>query len=98
MQMTFRWFGDSDPVSLEHIRQIPGVRGIVTALYDIPVGEAWPTNRLSALAEQIDRAGLSVAVVESIPVHEDIKLGRSTRDGLIDAYCTSVEHLGALGI
>jgi mannonate dehydratase len=46
MQLTFRWFGPDDPVSLAHIRQIPGVTGIVSALYDIPVGEAWPRDRL----------------------------------------------------
>jgi mannonate dehydratase len=98
MQMTFRWFGDEDPVPLAHIGQIPGVRGVVTALYDVPVGESWPADRLSALAETVDRAGLHVAVIESIPVHEDIKLGRPSRDGYIDAYCRSIERMAALGI
>jgi mannonate dehydratase len=98
MRMTFRWFGADDPIPLEHIRQIPGVRGVVTALYDVPVGDVWPREKLAKLADTVDRAGLSIAVVESIPVHEDIKLGGSTRDRLIDSYCESVRHMGELGI
>jgi mannonate dehydratase len=98
MQMTFRWYGAGDPIPLAHVRQIPGVRGVVSALYDVPVGEAWPLASLERLAESIDAAGLSLAVVESIPVHEDIKLGRATRDRLIDQYCESVRRLGAVGV
>jgi len=98
MQMTFRWFGTDDSVPLQHIRQIPGVTGVVSALYDIPVGDVWPKCRLAALAEAIDAEGMSLAVVESIPVHEDIKLGRPTRARLVDQYCDSVRHMGELGI
>ena len=98
MKMTFRWFGADDRVSLQHIRQIPGVTGIVSALYDVAVGDTWPREKLSALAEQVDAAGLSLAVVESIPLHEDIKLGRPTRDRLVDQYAQSVQHMGELGI
>ena len=98
MQMTFRWFGAFDSIPLAHVRQIPGVRGVVSALYDVPVGDAWPRERLEGLAGTIDDAGLHLAVVESIPVHEDIKLGRSTRDRYIDAYCASIEAMGVLGV
>ena len=98
MKMTFRWFGADDRVSLQHIRQIPGVTGIVSALYDVAVGDTWPSEKLSALAEQVDAAGLSLAVIESIPLHEDIKLGRPTRDRFVDQYAQSVQHMGALGI
>ena len=98
MKMTFRWFGADDRVSLQHIRQIPGVTGIVSALYDVAVGDTWPSEKLSALAEQVDAAGLSLAVIESIPLHEDIKLGRPTRDRLVDQYAQSVQHMGELGI
>jgi mannonate dehydratase len=98
MHMTFRWFGSNDPIPLTHIRQIPGVTGIVSALYDVPVGDAWPRSALERLGESIERAGLRFAVVESIPVHEDIKLGRPSRDRLIDAYCASVRAMGELGI
>ncbi|HEY2027342.1 MAG TPA: mannonate dehydratase, partial [Gemmatimonadaceae bacterium] len=68
MQMTFRWFGVDDPIPLRHIRQIPGVCGVVSALYDVPVGSSWPKQRLIELAEQVDAAGLRLAVIESIPV------------------------------
>jgi mannonate dehydratase len=98
VELTFRWFGDDDLIPLEHIRQIPGVRGIVSALYDVPIGEPWPLGKLSDLAERIDAADMRFAVVESIPVHEDIKLGRPTRDRLIDNYASSVRNMGELGI
>src|SRR5262245_3754967 len=95
MQMSFRWFGADDPVRLEFIRQIPGVTGIVSALHDVPPGEVWPESSLSRLRERIEQAGMQFVVAESIPVHEDIKLGRASRDRLIDNYCTSIVHLGA---
>ena len=98
MQMTFRWYGPDDPVSLEHIRQIPGVEGVVSALYDVAVGDAWSAESLGRLAETIDAAGLRFAVVESIPVHEDIKLGRPSRDRLIDQYCASLRAMGEVGV
>ena len=96
--MTFRWFGQADPIPLGHIRQIPGVTGVVSALHDTPVGDAWPRAPLERLADGIDAAGLSLAVVESIPVHEDIKLGRPARDRLVDAWCESVQAVGAIGV
>src|SRR5204863_594333 len=98
MYLTFRWFGATDPIPLSNIRQIPGVRGVVSALYDLPVGAAWPRGRLERLATDIEAAGLTFAVVESIPVHEDIKLGRPTRDRLIANYCDGVRAMGELGI
>ena len=98
MYMTFRWFGSADPIPLAHIRQIPGVKGVVSALYDVPVGDAWPRARLERLGAEIDGAGLRLAVVESIPVHEDIKLGRPSRDRLIANYCESIRAIGALGV
>jgi mannonate dehydratase len=98
MQMTFRWYGADDRVTLRHIKQIPGVRGVVSALYDVAVGDVWPKARLEALAGTIDAVGLALAVVESIPVHEDIKLGRPTRDRLIDQYAESVRNMGDVGV
>ena len=98
MKMTFRWFGPADPIPLGHIRQIPGVRGVVTALYDVPVGDAWSRDAIEQLSDQAAGAGLEVSVIESIPVHEDIKLGRPTRDRLVDRYCESVRHMGDAGI
>src|SRR6267143_7286352 len=96
--ITFRWFGLRDPIPLAHIRQIHAVRGIVSALFDIPVGEVWPLDRIASLREEVEQHGLSLAVIESIPVHEDIKLGRSTRDRLIDNYCETVRNMGRAGV
>ena len=98
MQLTFRWFGSDDPIPLAFIRQIPGVTGVVSALYDVPVGEAWPREHLAALKADIESAGLDFAVIESIPVHENIKLGWPTRERLIANYCASIRAMGELGI
>jgi mannonate dehydratase len=96
--MTFRWFGPQDPVPLAHIRQIPGLEGVVAALYHLPAGEVWSSEELGRLAETIELAGLRFSVVESIPVHDDIKLGRPTRDRLIESYCQSVRNMGEIGV
>ena len=65
--MTFRWYGADDRVTLAYIRQIPGLVGIVSALYDIPPGAVWPLERILALKASIESAGLAFDVVESIP-------------------------------
>ena len=96
--ITFRWFGPRDPIPLAYIRQIPAVRGIVGALFDIPVGEQWPLDRISALRDDVEHHGMSLNVIESIPIHEDIKLGRPTRDKLVDNYCESVRNMGRAGV
>ena len=98
MKLTFRWYGSDDPVSLTAIRQIPHMEGIVSALYHLEPGAPWPRTELEDLKEQIGAAGLSFDVVESIPVHEDIKLGRPDRDRWIDAYCESIRAMGEAGI
>ena len=98
MKMTFRWYGESDPVKLEYIRQIPGMTGIVSAIYDVPVGEVWPLPALQALRDRIEGAGLSFEVVESVPVHEDIKLGKPTRDRLIANYQQNIRNCAAVGV
>src|SRR5271157_633092 len=98
MKMTFRWYGDSDPVPLAYIRQIPGIDGIVSAVYDVPVGEVWPLANIRALKAKIEAAGLTFEVVESVPVHEDIKLGRPARDRLIANYAETLRHLAQCGL
>ena len=98
MKMTFRWYGDTDPVSLKYIRQIPGMSGIVSAIYDVPVGEVWPIEKLKALRDTINAAGLEFEVVESVPVHEDIKLGKPTRDRLIANYQQNIRNCAAVGV
>ncbi len=98
VKMSFRWYGDADPVSLQYIRQIPGVTQIVSAVYDEPVGEVWPLAKIEALKARIEAAGLRFEVVESVPVHEDIKLGKPSRDRLIANYQQTLRHLAAAGI
>jgi mannonate dehydratase len=96
--MSFRWFGDGDPVSLQYIRQIPGMHGIVSAIYDVPVGEVWPLERIQALKAKIEAHDLAFDVIESVPVHEDIKLGKPSRDRLIANYQQTIRNLGACGL
>ncbi|MCC5895958.1 MAG: mannonate dehydratase [Alkalibacterium sp.] len=98
MQLTFRWYGNDDPISLDYIRQIPNMKGIVTAIYDIPVGESWPLEKIKELKETVEAAGMIISVIESVPVHEDIKLGKPTRDTYIENYKTTLRHLGEAGI
>ena len=98
MKMTFRWYGESDPVTLEYIRQIPGMYGIVSAIYDVPVGEVWPLDKLQALRARIEEAGMKFEVVESVPTHEDIKLGKATRDRLIANFQKNIRHCAAVGV
>ncbi|GMA64401.1 hypothetical protein GCM10025859_48410 [Alicyclobacillus fastidiosus] len=98
MKLTFRWYGDEDPVKLEYIRQIPGMKGIVSAIYDIPVGETWPLEAIWSLKEKIHKAGLELSVIESVPVHEDIKLGLPTRDQYISNYQQTLRNLAEAGV
>jgi mannonate dehydratase len=98
MKMSFRWYGDNDPVKLEYIRQIPGIHSIVSAIYDVPVGEVWPVEKLQALKERIESVGLKFDVVESIPVHEDIKQGKPTRDRLIANFQQNIRNCAAVGV
>jgi len=99
MKMTFRWFGENqDPISLEYIRQIPGMSGVVTSLLTIPAGEAWPLEELQAMKKKVTEAGLEVEVIESVNIHEDIKLGAPTRDQKIENYITTMERLQQIGI
>ncbi|MCR6095856.1 mannonate dehydratase [Salipaludibacillus agaradhaerens] len=99
MKMMFRWFGPkNDPISLAHIRHIPGVEGVVWALHDIPVGEVWPLDTLLEVKKVVERHGFTVDVVESVNVHEDIKLGLTSRKTFIDHYKRTIENLGKLGV
>lgn len=99
MKMTFRWFGEgNDPVPLRYIKQIPGTEGIVWALHDIPVGDVWPMERILDVQAQAEHAGLHIDVVESVNVHEDIKLGRPTRDRYIANYKKTIENLASVGV
>jgi len=98
MKMSFRWYGESDPVTLENISQIPGMRSIVSAVYDVKPGEVWPEESLSKMKKQCEDHGLLFDVVESIPVHEDIKLGRGNVDELLEVYCENIRRCAKYGI
>lgn len=98
MKLSFRWYGENDPVTLEKIRQIPNVQGIVSAIYDIPAGETWPKDKILKLKNSIEKYNLKLMVIESVPVHEDIKLGLPTRDRYIKNYIDTIKNLGELGI
>lgn len=98
MKMSFRWYGSDDKVTLQNIRQIPGMEAIVTAVYDVPVGEVWSRESIGALKKQVEDAGLLFEVIESVPVHEDIKLGKPSRDRYIENYCENIRRLAEAGI
>ena len=98
MKMTFRWYGEKDSIPLSYIRQIPGMSGVVTAVYDVPVGEVWEMDKILRLKSLCDEKGLEMEVIESVPVHEDIKLGLPTRDRYIANYATTIRNLGKAGV
>ncbi|MEC9489498.1 MAG: mannonate dehydratase, partial [Halanaerobiales bacterium] len=99
MKMIFRWFGEEDDsVSLNEIKQIPGMTGVVSALQDIPVGEVWPKNKIINLKNKINDAGLELKVIESVNIHEDIKLGLPGRDKYIENYKETLINLADEGI
>ncbi|MCG9603324.1 mannonate dehydratase, partial [Vibrio sp. Isolate31] len=99
MKMSFRWYGEgNDEVSLPFIKQIPGVEGIVWSLHDIPAGEVWSEERILAEKEIIEKAGFHIDVVESVNVHEDIKLGLPSRDKYIDNYIETLKRLAKVGV
>ncbi|NLY45578.1 MAG: mannonate dehydratase [Tissierella sp.] len=98
MKLSFRWYGNDDPVKINYIKQIPTMESIVTAIYDVPVGEVWPMDKINSLKETVGKAGLKFDVIESVPVHEDIKLGNSNRDRYIENYKQNIINLGKAGV
>lgn len=98
MKLSFRWYGEDDPIKLEYIKQIPSMHSIVTAIYDVPVGEVWSMESILNLKEKVESAGLEFDVIESVPVHEDIKLGLPTRDRYIENYKENIRNLAKAGV
>lgn len=98
MKLSFRWYGTDDAVKLQYIRQIPSMHSIVTAVYDVPVGEVWSNESIQKLKKEVEEAGLHFEVIESVPVHEDIKLGLATRDRYIENYKENIRRLSKAGI
>ena len=98
MKMSFRYYGEKDPISLGYIRQIPNLSTIVSAVYDVKPGEVWPKESLLKLRRSCEEHGLAFEVVESIPVSEDIKLGKPNRDELIKVYAENIRRVGEIGV
>lgn len=99
MRFTFRWYGEKDDqISLQQIGQIPGMDGIVGALFDIPVGEVWPLEPLLEIKRQAEKNNLYFKDIESINVHEDIKLGLPSRDKYIENYILSLRNAAKAGV
>lgn len=98
MKLTFRWYGDGDPISLEKIKQIPQMSGIVSAVYDVAPGGIWSEQSIQKIKDDANKAGLEFEVVESVPVPEEIKYGGERADELIENYCENVRRLGKAGV
>lgn len=95
MQMTLRWYGSKhDSVTLEQIRQIPGVTGVITTLYDSEPGQVWSIEEIRKMKSEVEGAGLEVAGIESVNVHDAIKAGLPERDKYIENYIATLKNLG----
>lgn len=99
MKMTFRWYGEgNDSVALKQIRQIPGCTGLMGVLDRYAAGDVWELDAIRDYVGHVNEAGLEVEVIESVNVHEDIKLGLPSRDKYIENYCKTIENLAACGV
>jgi len=99
MKMTMRWFGPGyDPVTLDKIRQVPGLSGIITTLYGKQPGEEWKKEELLALKKHAEEYGLAIAGIESVNVHDAIKTGSSQRDMYIEKYIDTLKIISGAGI
>jgi len=98
MQMTLRWYGSKyDTVTLKQIRQIPGVTGVISTLYGTAPGEVWEMDDILALKTEIEAAGLQLAGIESVNIHDAIKIGSPDREQYIENYITTLERLRPAG-
>ena len=99
MKMTFRWYGEGrDKITLSQIRQIPGCSGIMGVLDEKAAGEVWTYEECRSYVDHVHQAGLECEVIESVNVHEDIKLGLPTRDGYIENYIATIRNLARVGV
>ena len=90
-----RWYGSAfDTVTLQQIRQVPGVAGVITTLYDTTPGEVWSIEAIQAMKKEVADAGLKISGIESVNIHDAIKIGSPDRDMYIDNYIQTLENLG----
>ncbi len=99
MKMSLRWFGTGhDSVTLNQIRQIPGVEGVITTLYDTVPGEAWESDQIKAINKEVNDSGLKILGIESVNISDEIKSAAPDRDRHIENYITTLKRLSAEGI
>ncbi|WP_243342724.1 mannonate dehydratase [Anaerococcus sp. AGMB09787] len=98
MKMTFRHYGNNDPIPLKYIAQIPGVTGVMAMMNEWEAGEVWEKDVLQEYVDKCHEVGLDCEVIESINVHEDIKMGLDTRDKYIENYKQSLRNVAACGV
>lgn len=99
MEMTLRWYGPGyDAVTLDKIRQIPGVKGVVTTLMGKQAGELWSAEEAAELKKEVEAAGLKIKGIESVNISDDIKIGTAKRDEHIENYIKTLENLGKADI
>ena len=99
MQMGWRWSGEgNDPITLGHIKQIPGVTSSVWALHHKMPGEIWQPEEIAEVQKQLEPYGFNMDVVESVNVHDDIKIGLPTRDQYIENYKQTIRNLALFGV
>ena len=97
--MIMRWFPNGDDkVTLEQIRQVPGVSGVATMLSFVPAGEIWTPEAINSVKKEVNDAGLEMEVIESVNIHEDIKKGLPTKDHLIENYIKTMKNLSDAGV
>ena len=97
--MTFRWYGEgNDAIHPQHIAQIPSCKGLVWALHKKAAGEVWPLDEIMGVKRYVEGFGLHIDVVESVNIHEDIKIGKPSRDKYIENYITTLKNLGEAGV
>ena len=98
MKLSFRWYGESDSVGLDKIRQIPNMYSIVTAPYDVKAGSVWKFSSLERLKQDAEEMNLKMEVIESIPVVEEIKYGSKNREGFINNYIENIRLCAKVGV
>jgi len=99
MKLGIRWYGSTeDSIPLKYVKQIPNVTEIWGSLYDVPVGEVWPMDKILALRDEVNRYGFNLHVIESVNVHEEIKLGGPDRDKYIENYKETIRNLSKAGV